>query len=46
MNRAGRLTILKLDTDANPEVAGRYGVSGILCLILFKGGKDPASRQC
>lgn len=37
---AGRLTILKLDTDANQEVAGRYGISGIPCLILFKGGKD------
>ena len=36
---AGKVKIGKLDTDANPEIAIRYGVSGIPTLGLFKGGK-------
>ena len=34
----GRLKVVKLDTDENPNVAAQYEVSGIPCLILFKGG--------
>ena len=34
----GRLKVAKLDTDANPNLAAQYDVSGIPCLILFKGG--------
>ncbi len=29
----------KLNTDENPDIAGAYHVSGIPCLILFKGGQ-------
>jgi thioredoxin 1 len=36
---AGKLKVVKIDVDENPEVAGRYGVLGIPTLILFKGGK-------
>ena len=35
----GRVSFVKLNTDENPSLAGQYGVSGIPCLILFKGGK-------
>ena len=35
----GRAKFLKLNTDENPELAGQYHVSGIPCLILFKGGQ-------
>ncbi len=35
----GRLRILKLDVDANPETAGRYGIQSIPTMILFKDGK-------
>jgi thioredoxin 1 len=35
---AGRVKFVKLNTDDNPGLAGRYNVSGIPCLILFKGG--------
>lgn len=35
---AGRIKFLKLNTDENPGLAGEYHVSGIPCLILFKGG--------
>jgi thioredoxin 1 len=36
---AGRMKFVKLNTDENPNLAGEYHVSGIPCLILFKGGK-------
>lgn len=38
-----RITFMKLNTDENPSLAGEYQVSGIPCLILFKGGK-PVDR--
>jgi thioredoxin 1 len=34
-----RISFVKLNTDENPSIAGEYQVSGIPCLILFKGGK-------
>jgi thioredoxin 1 len=37
--RDGDITILKLDVDANPESAIKYGVMGIPTLILFKCGE-------
>lgn len=42
-SHAGRVKVVKLDTDANPTLAGQYQVSGIPCLILFKDGK-PVDR--
>lgn len=36
---AGRVKFLKLNTDENPGIAGQYHVSGIPCLILYKGGE-------
>jgi len=38
-SHAGRAKFVKLNTDDNPQLAGEYQVSGIPCLILFKGGK-------
>jgi len=40
---AGKAKFLKLNTDDNPALAGQYQVSGIPCLILFKGGQ-PVDR--
>jgi thioredoxin 2 len=42
--RAGRLLVLKLDTDKNPRVQARFGVRGIPTLIAFRGGKEVARR--
>jgi thioredoxin 1 len=36
---SGRAKFVKLNTDENPSLAGEYHVSGIPCLILFKGGQ-------
>ncbi|MBI2305046.1 MAG: thioredoxin [Chloroflexi bacterium] len=35
----GRLTVAKLNTDENPNVAMRYGIRSIPTLLVFKGGK-------
>jgi len=36
---AGQVKIGKLDTDASPDIAIRYGVSGIPTLGMFRDGK-------
>jgi thioredoxin 1 len=41
--RAGQLTVAKLDVDANPATARDYQVISIPTLILFSGGK-PVKR--
>ena len=36
----GRLKVVKIDVDDNPDVSGRrYGIQGIPTLLLFKGGE-------
>lgn len=35
----GKVKIVKLNTDENPEVAGRYQIMGIPTLMFFKDGK-------
>jgi thioredoxin 1 len=35
---AGRLKVLKLNTDENQEIASRYQIMGIPALLFFKGG--------
>lgn len=35
----GRVKFMKLNTDESPSIAGEFHVSGIPCLILFKGGE-------
>jgi thioredoxin 1 len=36
---SGQANFVKLNTDENPDIAGKYGISGIPTLILFKGGE-------
>ncbi|MEO7424305.1 MAG: thioredoxin [Fibrobacteria bacterium] len=36
----GRLTVIKVDTEKKPELAGRFRITAIPTLILFKGGRE------
>lgn len=36
----GRAVIAKLDVDAEPELAGKYGVMSIPTVVLFKDGQE------
>ncbi len=38
--KSGDLILAKLDTDANPQTAQRFGIRGIPTLILFDGGEE------
>jgi thioredoxin 1 len=35
----GRLTVAKLNTDENPDLASRYQIMGIPTLMFFRDGK-------
>ncbi|MEM4267707.1 MAG: thioredoxin [Candidatus Woesearchaeota archaeon] len=37
---AGRLKFAKLHTVDYPEYAEEFGIDGIPCLVVFKGGKE------
>ncbi len=36
---AGKVKVVKLNTDENPEIASRYKIMGIPTLMFFKGGQ-------
>jgi thioredoxin 2 len=37
-----RVRFAKLDTEAAPQIAARYGIRSIPTLIVFRGGKEAA----
>ncbi len=37
--RAGRAVIAKVDVDAHPELAARYGIRSIPSLLVFRSGE-------
>ncbi len=37
--RAGTLELAKLDVDAEPVIAGRYGIQSIPTVAVFRGGE-------
>lgn len=37
---AGRVKVVKLDVDANPQVASDFGAQSIPLLVLFKDGQE------
>lgn len=36
---AGKVKVVKLNTDENPNVANQYGIRSIPTLMIFKGGE-------
>jgi thioredoxin 1 len=44
MSYEDRLTVAKLDIDANPATPGKYGIRGIPTVILYKGGQVHAQK--
>jgi thioredoxin 1 len=41
---AGKITIAKMDVDANQAVPAQFGIRGIPTLILFKNGQVAAQK--
>ena len=41
--RAGELTLVKVNIDENQELAGRFGVMSIPTMILFRDGEPAAA---
>jgi thioredoxin 2 len=39
-SHAGRLKVVKLDVDAAPDIAARYGVQGIPTFLLIRDGQE------
>lgn len=39
-DRAGRVVVAKVDTDALPDVAGRFGIQSIPTLVLVRDGRE------
>jgi thioredoxin 1 len=37
---AGRAKVVKLDVDQAPDLARRYQISSIPCLVVFRGGQE------
>ncbi|PTY38650.1 thioredoxin [Saccharospirillum sp. MSK14-1] len=40
----GKVTIVKLDADAHPDVLAKYGVRGLPTLMMFENGKPVGTR--
>lgn len=36
----GRITVIKVNTEQKPQLANRFGITGIPTLILFKQGRE------
>lgn len=41
----GRLRLAKLDTEAHPQAAARFGIRSIPTLIVFSGGQELARQS-
>jgi thioredoxin 2 len=42
---AGRVLFAKLDTDAAPQTAARFGIRSIPTMIAFSGGREIARQS-
>ncbi len=37
---SGRAQVVKVDVDESPDLAERYGISSIPCLVIFRNGRE------
>lgn len=44
-SHAGRMMVLKLNTDENPQTAGQFQITGIPSFFVFKGGNVVAKQS-
>jgi thioredoxin 2 len=44
VDHAGALKVVKLDVDAAPQIAARYGAQSIPLLVLFRDGQEIARQ--
>jgi thioredoxin 2 len=42
---SNRARVAKLDTEAEPQIAARFGIRGIPTLIAFKGGRETGRQS-
>ncbi|MBL9037085.1 MAG: thioredoxin fold domain-containing protein [Archangium sp.] len=42
---AGKMIVLKVDSDQNPTLSQQLGVSGIPTFVLFRGGREVSRRS-
>jgi len=41
---AGRARVVKMDTDASPRTAQRYGIRGVPTVVVFRNGEKTAQH--
>jgi thioredoxin 1 len=41
---AGRVKVVRVDTDASPRTAQRYGIRGVPALLVFRSGERTAQH--
>ncbi len=44
VSKTGKVKVVKVNVDQNPNLAGSFGVSSIPTMILFKNGKPVSGR--
>ncbi|MEM9379891.1 MAG: thioredoxin TrxC [Planctomycetota bacterium] len=44
-DHAGRVLFAKVDTEAAPRIAARFGIQSIPTMILFQGGRESARQS-